>query len=171
MFKSISLTMPEQYAAHHRHARVKPDDDDDTSALDPLDLANNVNDNNGTSYNNNKNEKDEDDTDSVSSCFHKLTVGTAVDIAGIEEVLEQFSWNNRGSSRQLEQQILAEINNIDSSNVRVLSVPVTDSAESRALVSQLEKGIDLCTALQRKLELVRLQLELVNPLGKRPGLS
>ncbi|KAK9320054.1 hypothetical protein V1517DRAFT_246233, partial [Lipomyces orientalis] len=158
MFQSIALTMPERYAQRKAESAT----DAPPATDDSYDFV--------SGYYDNAGEDGDGDGSSSSSgsgsggaapttqtYFRQLAAGkSAAEMSGIEQTLEYFDWTGRGSSRGLEQQIISELQLVDSAMVHSMVLPDDRTAD---LVAVLDRGIEECWDLERKLMVYKVQLK------------
>ncbi|KAK9373165.1 uncharacterized protein V1513DRAFT_486365 [Lipomyces chichibuensis] len=149
MFKSIALTMPEQYAQHN-HESSSPT----SSPTIPRRQATDDSDDFVSAY---YDTGEEDGQPTTQSYFRQLSLGkSAAEMSGIEETLKYFDWTGRGSSRGLEQQIINELQLVDNAMLHSMVLP---DERTRDLVALLDRGIEECWDLERKLMVYKVQLK------------
>ncbi|KAK9366322.1 hypothetical protein V1509DRAFT_666255 [Lipomyces kononenkoae] len=169
MFKSIALTMPERYAQHMQESAATADDPQ-TAALAAAvaesslassshrPAADDSDDFMSTYYDINGDDDDDDQQQvTTQTYFRQLTMGkSAADMSGIEQTLEYFDWTGRASSRGLEQQIINELQLVDNATVYSMVLPDDRTTD---LVAVLDRAIDECWDLERKLTVYKVQLQ------------
>ncbi|KAK7208093.1 hypothetical protein BZA70DRAFT_265405 [Myxozyma melibiosi] len=82
---------------------------------------------------------------------------TAQEVSGIEETLEFFSWTDRESSRGLEKQIIKELQQVELGAVHTMIEP--DLRRGSRLLEALDRGINECLDLEKKLGVYKTQLK------------
>ncbi|KAK9352468.1 hypothetical protein V1523DRAFT_381776 [Lipomyces doorenjongii] len=154
LFKSIALTMPERYVQHN-HESASSDDATPTSS--PTDLRRQATDDSDDFVSGYYDTGEEDGQPTTQTYFRQLTLGnSAAEISGIEETLEYFDWTGRGSSRGLEQQIINELQLVDNATLYSMVLPDDRTTD---LVALLDRGIEECWDLERKLMVYKVQLK------------
>ncbi|KAK9360802.1 hypothetical protein V1504DRAFT_391697 [Lipomyces starkeyi] len=154
MFKSIALTMPERYAQHNHESASSNDATPTSSPTIPRRQATDDSEDFVSGY---YDTGEEDGQPTTQTYFRQLTLGkSAAEMSGIEETLEYFDWTGRGSSRGLEQQIINELQLVD--NATLYSMVLPDD-RTRDLVALLDRGIEECWDLERKLMVYKVQLK------------
>ncbi|KAJ8097567.1 hypothetical protein POJ06DRAFT_34634 [Lipomyces tetrasporus] len=146
MFQSIALTMPERYAQRQAEsvADAPPANDDSYDFVSGY-------------YDTAGEDDDGGAAPTTQTYFRQLAASkSAAEMSGIEQTLEYFDWTGRGSSRGLEQQIINELQLVDSAMVHSLVLPDDRTAD---LVAVLDRGIEECWDLERKLMVYKLQLK------------
>ncbi|KAK9235835.1 hypothetical protein V1525DRAFT_347519 [Lipomyces kononenkoae] len=171
MFKSIALTMPERYAQNNQASASAndirpPGAGAVASSASPVTSVpsrrqaaadDNSDDFVSTYYDAAGDDDDGDGQPTTQTYLRQLTVGkSAADMSGIEQTLEYFDWTGRSRSRGLEQQIIDELQLVDNATVYSMVLPDNRTAD---LVSVLDRAIDECWDLERKLGVYKVQLQ------------
>lgn len=113
--------------------------------------------------NDNNNDAKPQEIPTIRTFFNFLSSAkTALEVSGIEETLEYFSWTDRDSSRGLEKQIVKELQQAESATVHAMIEP--DIQRESRLVEALDRGIAECLDLEKKLGVYKMQLKVLLPL-------